>query len=589
MFNPRKQRASDKKEKVTTAYLSQPLATERAHPAQSTPTQASNMPNNICSIFSDGIIGINKDGKINFINKIACKLTGWSQTEAVKQSIEELFQLTTLSKDTVAYVIKTGQLFSPMLKQEIRTKDNTAVLVNFSISPLNKDSAILMLRQHQQDENKQMPALPYQANYDALTRLLNRNALQACIRRLHHKSRLTEETYSLLLLNIDRFKLVNDRFGQLMGDRLLQLIAERIQCFIRDNDIAGRWTGGEFLCILPETRMDSASQIAERLRKNLCETAFVLEQHEIFISTSIGVSNFPLDGNNPEELFCIADATLYEAKRKGSNRVQNNTLLKNSIFSIGSQLENAINTKKIIPVHQSIVDLKSGEKVAEETLARIQEPDGSLIEAGDFIDAAVKLQLIHRIDYTILCSTISRCCIHFVKNKPRFPYFVNVSADFLRRPELVQQAISFAKKEFKIYGLDRFEKKPIVLEITEQELLHDLSDVNKTLNPFIELGFDLAIDDFGSGYSSLTYLSDLPISYLKYDGSLIQRITTEERARKIITGIQLMAESLELITIAEHIEDEETLKIIQDIGVTWGQGYYYARPEKALNYFNHII
>lgn len=589
MFTPHKQRAGDKKENVTTALLKETLSTGLAIPAPSSRFQAQNIPNNLCSIFGDGIIGINKKGKINFINKTACKLIGCTQADAITHSIENIFRLNesaVLNQETISYVIKSGQLYSPILKQKIKTQENSILSINFSISPLDENSVILMFRHHSGNSTKQIHSLPYHANYDSLTRLLNRNALQEKIHELHSESITSEKTYSILLLDIDRFKLVNDRFGQLVGDKLLQLIAERIQYVIRDNDIAGRWTGEDFLCILPDAKRDSASVVADRIRKSICEAPFVLGQQNVFISASIGVANFPLDGNNPEALFCTADAMLYEAKQNGRNRTQNNQLLKNSIFSIGSQLEKSINQKRIIPVYQPIVELQHGKKVAEETLARIQEPDGQLIEAGSFIDAAVKLQLIHRIDVTIICSTISRCCVNFVKNKPHIPYFVNVSADFLRRPELVQQVLDYAENEFSIYGLDRFDKKPIVIEITEQELLHDISEVKKILTPFLELGFELAIDDFGSGYSSLTYLSDLPISYLKFDGSLIKRVATEERARKIITGIQLMAESLNLVTIAEHIENDASLKVIQDIGVTWGQGYYYAKPKKELNYYS---
>lgn len=326
--------------------------------------------------------------------------------------------------------------------------------------------------------------------------------------------------------------------------------------------------------------MDIATMIAERLRKSICEAAFVLGPHNIFVSASIGISNYPLDGNSPEELFCTADATLYEAKRKGRNRIQNNQQLKNNIFSTGSQLDKALNDQRIIPYYQPIIHITEGTTVAEETLARIQEEDGNIICAENFIDAAVKLQLVHRIDYEIIRSTILRCCIHYSENKLNFPHFVNISADFLRRPELVKEITDFARKAFSVYGMDDLEKKPIVIEITEQELLHNINNVQKILAPFIELGFELAVDDFGSGYSPLIYLSDLPISYLKFDGTLIKRVLTEARVRKIVTGIQRMAESLNLVTIAEHIEDESTLIVIQDIGVNLGQGYYFGKPAK---------
>jgi diguanylate cyclase (GGDEF)-like protein/PAS domain S-box-containing protein len=584
VINPH-QRAGDKTAQVTPTHSEINASTELATTAPSKQSLPHQFSNDICSIFGDGLVGINKEGKIIFINKVACKLTGWSQSEAENQSIEKIFQLTqnsdsALNQRLISQVIESGELIAPDVEQEIRTKNNQILLANFSLSPLDRNSAILMFHQFKQNNELQNRAFLYQANYDPLTRLFNRNALQKKIGVIHSDSEKNSATYSALLLNLDRFKLVNDRYGQVVGDKLLQLLAERILFFIRDNDVVGRWAGEEFLCVLPNTDLHSALNIAERLRQIINEQAFILDGQEMFISASIGIANYPLDGKNPEELFCTADATLYEAKRKGRNRVQDNQQLKNSIFSIGSQLEKALNNQRIISVHQPIFSMQNNNPVAEEALARIQEKNGNLIEAGEFIDAAVKFQLVHRIDYKIIKSTITRCCINYSKTNLRHPHFVNVSADFLRRPELVNDVIDFAKKEFVRYGLGDLVKKPLVIEITEQELLHDIKNVQRILAPFIDLGLELAIDDFGSGYSSLTYLADLPISYLKIDGSLVKRVVSEDRARKIITGIQLLAESLGLITIAEHIEDKETFEVLREIGVAWGQGYFSARPAK---------
>jgi len=577
------QRASDRLKQVTTALSANDEPTELGASIQSKKTLPNENYNDVCSIFGDGLVAINKDGQINFINKIACKLTGWTQYEAENQLFTNIFKLnedSTLDQHLITRVIDHGQLIAPTIEQKIQTKNKKILSITFSLSPLDENTAILIFRQFKHANDQKIHSLIYQANYDPLTRILNRTTLQAKLKNIHLHAENTKNTYSALLLDIDRFKLVNDRYGQMVGDKILQLVAERIQFFIRDNDISGRWAGAEFFCILPDTKLDHASIIAERLRQSICEKAFIIDNKEIYVSSSIGVANYPHDGNNPEELFCIVDATLYEAKRKGRNRIHNSLQATNNIFSVGSQLEKALNNHRIVSAHQPIVNLIDEQPVAEEALARILEENGNLLAAGQFIDAAVKLQLVHRIDFKIIRSTILRSCMNYSKNGSSFPLFVNISADFLRRPELVREIAELAKRAFAAYGMDKLDKKPLVIEITEQELLHDIQDIKRILSPLIELGLELAIDDFGSGYSSLTYLSDLPISYLKFDGALIKRISTEERARKIITGIQRMAESLELITIAEHIEDKETVEVLREIGVTWGQGYYYGKPNK---------
>ena len=570
MNNPR-QRASDQN---SNSHLT-------ASPNKSTPEQS---VEHHTTLSSDALIGINKDGHIVFINKTACKLTGWLPAQAENKPVETVFQLSVNSsiapnKNLIRRIIESGQLVTPDSQQFIKSKNNKDIPVDFSLSPLDENTVVLVFHQRKKVKNSKNNTLLYQVKYDPLTRLSNRDSLQKIINNLHKKyTEDNKSTYSILLLDLDRFKLINDQHGHAVGDKILQLIAERIPFFIRDKDYIGRWAGEEFLCLLPDTDLNTAATIAERLRNNFATLPFAINDNDVFITTSIGIANYPGDGNSPEELFCIADATLYEAKKNGRNRVNTSRQLDSSIFSLGSKLENALNTHRLISIHQPIYELRSGKQVAEETLARIQEKDGELTEAAKFIDAAVKLQLVHKIDFNIIKSTISRCCQHYAENKFSFPHFVNVSADLLRRPELVTDILDFAKKEFEYYGLESGQQKPLVIEITEQELLHDVNKVTEILSPFTDFGFQLAIDDFGSGYSSLTYLAVLPINYLKFDGGLIKRIAYDERSRKIINGIQKMADTLELITIAEHIEDQITLDVLREIGVSWGQGHFPVKP-----------
>ena len=536
----------------------------------------------LLSVYYDGAIGVNKNGEIIFINKTASKITGWLQSDAKKQSLEKVFKFNNdvLEKSylkIINKVIESGQVFGPIKKHLIKTKKNNDVFVDFSVSPLDENSVILMF--HKLHENgKQHRPLLYQFSHDTLTRLANRNTLQQSIKHLHHNYKNLDKTYSLLLLDIDRFKLINDNYGHAIGDQLLQLIAERMQNFIRDKDNIGRWGGEEFLCILPDADVDTACTIAERLRQNIFEHPFVINDQTISLTVSIGVSNFPADGNHTDELFRVADTTLYTAKQNGRNRIHSSQQLTDNIFSVGTLLENALNENRITPVYQTIFELSSGKHVATEALARIQEKNGKLIEANEFIDAAVKLQLVHRIDHQIILKTMMRCIDNLSQDSNSFPHFVNVSADLLRHPKLVQDIIEFATKKCDEYGFSKTDKKPIVIEITEQEFFGETEEVKSLLTPFIDFGMQLAIDDFGSGYSSLTYLADLPISYLKFDGALIKRVAYEDRARKIINGIQKMAESLELITIAEHIENQATLDALRELGVSWGQGYFSAEP-----------
>lgn len=531
---------------------------------------------------SDGVIGLDKDGKIKFINKTARKLTGWLFDDLINEKIEAIFQLNHSTSTTpsnlsglelINDVISSAQLFGPINSHSIKTKHNSELLVDFSLSPLDEDTAILMF--HSLGATR---SLVYQVSHDPLTRIENRNTAQQNISFLHNHYQKDNKTYSIFLLDIDRFKLINDCYGYQTADQLLQFIAERIQLRLRDKDLVARWSGKEFIIIIPDSDITTAYRIAQRLSHDISEQIYLIDNQEISATASIGIANFPLDGDNPDQLLNIADTALYEAKKNGRNRIYSSQQITANIHSIGNQIDKALKENRIIPVYQPIFEIASGKQVAEEALARIQDKNGNLIEANDFIDAAVELQMVHRIDQQIIKKMISRCTDNIIENKNAQPHFVNISADLLRHPLLVKEIIEFAKlKQAECGELNGIEK-PIVIEITEQELIGEKDQVRSLLAPFIDFGMPLAIDDFGSGYSSLTYLADLPISYLKFDGSLIKRVATEDRAKKIISGIQKMAESLELITIAEHIENQATLDILRELGVSWGQGYFSAKP-----------
>ena len=571
MTNPR-QRASD-----------QPHSSITLAPSLKVDSYTEQYAEDLHPAHSDGVIGINKNGNITFMNKAACKLTGWLQSNAKGQKLDKVFQINSnisIESDIeiIKSVINSGHLFGPINHHNIKTINNNNIYLDFSLSPLNEDTVILMFHPSIEN-NKQAPrSLLYQVSHDPLTRLKNRNTIQQTISRLHENYKQAGKTYSIFLLNVDRFKLINDCYSHHAGDQLLQLIADRIQFYLRDKDSVGRWAGEEFICLMPDADIKTACKIAQRLCDDISSQPFLTDGQKISVTSSIGIANFPVDGDSPDELFSIADATLYEAKKNGRNRIHSSQQVTGNIYSIGSKLENALNENRVTPVYQPIFELVSGKQVAEEALARIQDKKGKLIQAHEFIDAAVELQMVHRIDYQIIKKMITRCSESFVKTDNTLPHFVNVSADLLRHPLLVKDILEFARKKQDECGQSKRKEKTIVIEITEQELIGDKNEVKDLLAPFTEFGMPLAIDDFGSGYSSLTYLADLPISYLKFDGSLIKRVAYEDRARKIINGIQKMAESLDLITIAEHIEDQVTLDVLRELGVSWGQGYFSAKP-----------
>ena len=427
------------------------------------------------------------------------------------------------------------------------------------------------------EQKKIEKRLAYEASHDQLTGLINRHQMQQELERVHARGQRYGEPYTLVLVDLDHFKIINDNYGHQAGDRILVAFARIARQLVRETDTVARWGGEEFLFLLENTDALHATGFAERLRARIEATPIDIGEQEVHITVSGGVATFPEDADSISDLLSVADNTLFEAKRGGRNRVVFPTKDSSGIFTIGTQLNRALEQGRLVPAYQPIVDLATREVMAEEALARIRTgEDETLLDAETFIQAANDLQLAHRIDHHIIGSTLQRC-VRQQRKGLRRKYFVNMSADLLRHPDLTRELIEQASRAWNDCEVLPLDERPVVIEITEREFLGNVEAATDILRPLIDFGLEIAIDDFGSGYSSFQYLADLPVSYLKIEGSLIQRCRHEPKVRRIIRAIQDIATDLDLITIAEHIEDEATAELLTELGIDWGQGYLFGR------------
>lgn len=427
--------------------------------------------------------------------------------------------------------------------------------------------------------SKQREALQTQALTDTLTGLPNRRAAE--LRFIEEVARAKREGggFSVAIADLDRFKLINDNFGHDVGDEVLRQSTHIMRQALREGDWIARWGGEEFILFLHQSSSAEAIAAVERIRLALKAHPLVTREGEVEVTSSFGIGGFQLGDDDISRTLSEADGCLYEAKRRGRDCVVSSDAGGTSTLWRAGMLQRALQEHRIVPAYQIMVDLRTGKVVADETLARLVQADGTVIPASEFIEAAEGMNLIHELDQVIGRQSMTRCSVALEEGfDPNFAHFINLSPQFLARKELVEEMLNFAMSicpcnvEFRSH-------KPIVFEITERQLLSNFEAMRRDVQPLLDFGFRLALDDFGSGYSSFLYLAELPISFLKIEGWMVQNMRSNRRIRHMVESMVNLAQRLDITTIAEFVEDVETAEILRDMGVDWGQGHYFGKPE----------
>lgn len=389
-------------------------------------------------------------------------------------------------------------------------------------------------------------------------------------------ARAEDQPYSLILFDIDGFKIVNDRHGAEVADEVLLRVKRGLSDSLPQGADVARFGSDEFLAFLPQTSLNEAFGLAQNALASIGGRSWLLGKAPISVTLSAGVASYPETSQSLRDAISQITSALHEAKDRGRNMVAMAASNRAGLFRLGAEVESALGERRVRPAYQPIVDLRTGRPVAEEGLARILLPGGHILGADQFMGAATDLRLASRIDGCLIEQTLDRCREQSRRGDKRLR-FINVSAALLRERRLIEHiALSFTSCE--VLGELLGASNPLVVEITERELLREPAAALDALRPLLDLGARLAIDDFGSGYSSFLYLTSLPVSFLKIEMDLLKAARSSQRARSILKGIRNIADDLGILTIAEGIEDEELATIALDLGVDWGQGFYFGRP-----------
>ncbi len=427
---------------------------------------------------------------------------------------------------------------------------------------------------------KQRQKLETQALTDELTGLPNRRAAELRFDEEIARAKRDGIGFSVATCDLDRFKLINDHYGHGVGDDVLQQVANIMRQALREGDWMARWGGEEFILFLHHSDRADAVAAAERIRLAIKAHPLMTHQGRLEITASFGIGVCQAGDENIAHALSESDSCLYEAKRRGRDCVVVSESGGAGTLWRAGMLQRALKEERIVVAYQIMVDLATGKPVADEALARMIQPDGSVLDASEFIDAAEGINIIHEVDRNITRHAMSRCSVNLTAgHDPGFAHFINLSPQFLARRDYVDELLGGAMQFCSTCDIDFPGYKPVVFEITERQLMTDFERIRRELKPLLDFGFRLALDDFGSGYSSFLYLAELPVSFLKIEGWMVRNMVSNERVRAMVESMIVLSKKLNITTIAECVENRETADMLRDMGVDWGQGYYFGRPE----------
>ena len=413
---------------------------------------------------------------------------------------------------------------------------------------------------------------------DPLTGLANRRAAEERLQKEGARTPRDGHGFALALVDLDHFKMVNDRYGHAVGDEVLKAVARRFESGLREGDWVARWGGEEFLFVLHGSTAEDAIGIMERLAGEVRSTPIQTGVGAISLSFSAGVAAFGTHDSEILPMLEQVDHALYRAKADGRDQVRMTAPTR--IPWNTALLRQALVENRVRQASQAIVELQGGQTIADEALARIESTTGEIVEAKDFVDMAEGLGLMAEIDRQVIRNVMQRCVLRMEQGGATdFAHFVNVSPQFLARRDLVDEMLENALSYCQTCSVMLGPVKPIVLELTERQHIVSLEKLRADLQPFIDFGFRLALDDFGSGYSSYLYLAHLPVSFLKIEGWLVSHMRQDRKVAGIVESLANFARKEGMRTVAEHVEDAETARILADMGVDYGQGWYFGRPQ----------
>ncbi len=530
----------------------------------------------------EGILITEPDGTILEANDTFLEISGYSREEIIERK-PSIFHsgwhdadfYHTIWKDINQENSWIGEIWNRKKNGEIYPKLlSISAIFNEAKAITNYIAIYSDISCMQQQGQKQLRRL---AHYDTLTNLPNRSLFYDRLGQILIKAKREQNKFGLIFLDLDGFKEINDLYGHKFGDITLQQVAKRLNQTMRESDTLSRLGGDEFTILIPDLETEEHLHIVARKVIQSFIHPLLIDDKEIYITASLGISIFPIDGQDAETLLRKADSAMYFAKENGKNRYHffsNDLLIKDKEKKqIESLLRRALENEELYLDYQPILDHSQNHIIGAEALLRWKNPEIGAIPPDTFIPVAEDSGLIYEIGAYVIRQSSIQAAI-WRKENPDFTISVNLSIKQLRNPNFLNNLKSMIEYQF-------IDPTCLNIELSEPLVINNFDRNIAIIQAIHKLGFAISLDGFGTGCASLQILQKLPIQTIKIDQSIIANITSQKYARGVVSTIMALGESLQFSVVAEGVENEAQYHALQELHCSRMQGFYFSRPVPA--------
>jgi len=536
--------------------------------------------NQIFDMTSDAMCLIDNDFNVVRANKNYARLSGYSLAEIEGKKCHAIFPSANCNTPSCSLnIIKSGK---EIIEYEVeRTNQDGGTVYCWTTAKAFRSArgnviGILGSFKDVTEVRIAEEKIKFMASYDALTELPNRYKFNDFLKKSLEGRRGIEQTLAVVYIDLGRFKNINDTMGHSYGDLILKLASDRLKSCIRKTDTVARSGGDEFLILIDNTTKEDVAKIADQIVKSISQS-FTVGDYELFTSPSIGISMYPGDGSDEETLIKNADLAMCLAKQKGRNNYQfylanlNETSVRQ--FKLETGLRKALKNKEFVLHYQPQIELKTGKIVGLEALLRWNSPELGMVSPLEFIPLAEESGLIIPIGKWVLENACRQNKIWQDEGSTPIRIAVNISARQFQDGRFVDTV-------FKVIEETQLDPAYLELEITES-FMQNIEELNLILKQLKVLGVGIAVDDFGTGYCSLSILRDLPVDKIKIDQSFIRNMASDQNTSALVKTIITMGHNLNFKVTAEGVEDFTQLSFLKDNKCEFGQGYVFSKPLPA--------